>query len=396
MKIHFYCKESRVNKDGKAPVEIVIVEKGRAVIQSPIRCKPKDFSKLMKGTSPDKTYLTDMQNKAEKIYYGLLLEGKAFNAETIKRILVSGGQSKLYTLEDMFKEGLSQKMLDDPKPYTYNRYGNIVEEFYKYTGHKPSDEAESVKYNDIILFGQMVDKNNAPSTAANKKKHLKYFFTIAFKSGKIKQHPFLDYKIGRGENKDTTYLTYEEVCRIRDLRLTSHRLEKVRDLFLFAAFTGLSYVDLTYLEPNDVKRNEEGQLYIKKTRHKTGVEYTAILFEDAATIWEEYDGVLPLMSDVKYNLYLKELAKAAKIDKHLTTHTARHTAAVYCLNTLKLELPVVQKIMGHAKISQTQHYAKLLDTSVFEATKTKTPTEKSQEPKYDTVGKRFRKIVWGD
>lgn len=382
MKVHFYCKESRVNKDGKAPVEITIIEKGRAVIQSPIRCKPKDFTKMMKGSSPDKTYLMDMQSKIEKIYYSLLLDEKPFNAETIKRILISGGQSKLYTLDDLFNDGLNQKMMDDPKPYTYNRYSNIIAEFYAHTGHKPTDDADSVKYNDIVLFAQKIDKENASSTAANKKKHLKYFFTLAFKSGKIKQHPFLDYKIGRGENKDTTYLTYEELNKIRALRLTSNRLEKVRDLFVFQAFTGLSYVDLTHLEPDDVKKNEQGQLYIKKPRHKTGVEYTAILFEDAAMIWEEYNGILPIMSDVKYNLYIKELAKMAGIDKHLTTHTARHTAAVYCLNTLKLELPVVQKILGHAKISQTQHYAKLLDTSVFNATsqkdKTKTPSVKTK------------------
>lgn len=65
------------------------------------------------------------------------------------------------------------------------------------------------------------------------------------------------------------------------------------------------------------------------------------------------------------NSYLKEIADLCGIKKHLCTHLARHTAAtsVFLANNVSLEN--VSKILGHSSTKMTQHYAKVLDSSIM-------------------------------
>lgn len=56
---------------------------------------------------------------------------------------------------------------------------------------------------------------------------------------------------------------------------------------------------------------------------------------------------------------MKELADICNINKHLTTHTARHTFATTV--TLENDVPIetVSKMLGHKDIKTTQIYAKI-------------------------------------
>ena len=165
------------------------------------------------------------------------------------------------------------------------------------------------------------------------------------------------------KTKDVLYLTESEIMAIQEKRLIG-RLEKVRDLFLFQCFTGLSYSDMASLTKDDFHINENGQIYVKKPRRKTGVDYLVVLLSEAERIAEKYDFELPVLSNQRYNSYLKEIKDLCHIPKPLHTHIGRHTAATYLLNK-GVPVETVAKILGHSDIRHTQHYAKLLDDSVF-------------------------------
>lgn len=175
----------------------------------------------------------------------------------------------------------------------------------------------------------------------------------------------MGFKICRKE-KEVEFLTQEEVARIRNAQMPSERLERIRDLFLFQCYTALSYCDKAALQPSDFKRNEYGNIYIDNERLKTGVRFVAILFEDVITIAKKYDYMLPTISNQRYNTNLNILADICGITKPLHTYIGRHTAACYLLNK-GLSMEVVARIMGHSTTKITRHYAKLLDTSVFDA-----------------------------
>ena len=65
------------------------------------------------------------------------------------------------------------------------------------------------------------------------------------------------------------------------------------------------------------------------------------------------------------NAYLKEIADICNIQKHLTTHVARHTCATVVMLANDVSLENVSKILGHSSIKMTQHYAKVLDSSIM-------------------------------
>lgn len=62
---------------------------------------------------------------------------------------------------------------------------------------------------------------------------------------------------------------------------------------------------------------------------------------------------------------LKEIADICGIQKRLTTHVARHTAATVVFLANEVSMENVAKILGHSNIRMTQHYAKVLDTSIL-------------------------------
>ena len=62
---------------------------------------------------------------------------------------------------------------------------------------------------------------------------------------------------------------------------------------------------------------------------------------------------------------LKEIADLCGIAKRLTTHVARHTAATVVFLANDVSMENVSKILGHSNIRMTQHYARVLDSSIM-------------------------------
>ena len=75
--------------------------------------------------------------------------------------------------------------------------------------------------------------------------------------------------------------------------------------------------------------------------------------------------LLPVLSNQRMNSYLKEIADLCGITKKLTTHIARHTCATVVMLANKVSLENVSKILGHSSTKMTQHYAKVLDSSIM-------------------------------
>ena len=103
-------------------------------------------------------------------------------------------------------------------------------------------------------------------------------------------------------------------------------------------------------------------------RGKTKEPFTIPLLRPALDILKKYKNHLPIISNVKYNEYLKVLAQTAGIEKPLSSHWARHTGATLLLNDGGLDMKIVAKICGHSSTKITEQvYAKLLDETVVDA-----------------------------
>jgi len=65
------------------------------------------------------------------------------------------------------------------------------------------------------------------------------------------------------------------------------------------------------------------------------------------------------------NSYLKEIADLCGISKSLTTHVARHSYATSVCLANGVSIENVAKMLGHSNIKMTQHYARVLDSSIL-------------------------------
>lgn len=150
------------------------------------------------------------------------------------------------------------------------------------------------------------------------------------------------------------------------------RMQQVKDVYLFCCFTGLAFVDVASLSNADIIEIE-GAKWIKKRRQKTKKWCHVPLLKPAIRILEKHESnpiciskgkLLPVLSNQKMNAYLQEIADILGIDKHLSTHTARHTFATTVTLANHISIEVVSKMLGHSSINMTKKYARVVDDLV--------------------------------
>lgn len=372
--VNFYCRQSKANKKGFAKVQACVqIGEERIFINLPRQERPEEFAKCMKSkkATPIRDYCDSVQRRFGDICQELMEKNIPLTASILKEYWERGGASQPYTLNDMWNAFLTIKHGEigvSIEQETYDRYIIARDRFYEYTGLSHEYLAKDVSQEHILNFRSKVFKSYSDDAGGNLISRVKGAFRLAFESGKIRSTPFAGIKLTRGaahnNGGDIKYLTETQLNQIRDKEFSTERLQKVADCFCFACFTGMSFIDMKQLEPNDFLKTPNGQYYIKKKRKKTGVEFTTMLFSDALVIAQKYDFRLPVLSNQKYNEYLHEIQTICEIPITLTSHVARHTAATYMLQQ-GITTEVLQKIFGWTNERMAHKYAKVLDETIF-------------------------------
>jgi site-specific recombinase XerD len=200
-------------------------------------------------------------------------------------------------------------------------------------------------------------------------KNLKTICNYALKMEIIEKNPFNLYG-GKIKEVETCFLTEEELERIENKDFKIDRLERVKDMFLFSCYTGYAPVDALKLTRKNIIQDANKNLWIKTNRQKTESRSNVPLLPQAIRIINKYqfesDSLLPRISNQKMNAYLKEIAEIVGLDKNLTWYVSRHTFATTVTLGNGIKIENVSAMLGHKTIKQTQHYAKILDSSVSE------------------------------
>ena len=252
---------------------------------------------------------------------------------------------------------------------TLKRYERFQRFFFKWGGIKTFSD---ITEHNIILYDKYLRKHgmNDCSKWTNYHRFLNSFILDAIDAGLLKRNPYKWVNIDKGRNNDSLSkcLTPEEFNKLKSAKMPTECLEKVRDLFVFQTYTCLSYVDLRNFDFSKLVSINKMKVYIGN-RGKTGEQFTIPMLKPAMEILAKYGYALPIISNVKYNEYLKVVAQAAGIDKPISTHWARHTGATLLLNE-GIDMRIVSKICGHSSTRITEMiYAKLLDETVVNAVK---------------------------
>jgi integrase len=233
---------------------------------------------------------------------------------------------------------------------------------------------KDVDYDFIAGFETYLklDADNSNNGAIKHIQRLKKVINLAIKRGDLSSNPFATYKV-KNEKVNREFLSKEELTAIEEIELKNGTLRKVRDIFIFICYTGISYSDLMELTEESVTTGIDGDLWINIERKKTGMDTRIPVLPPAMAIIDRYKDhpeavskgtLLPMMSNQKLNQYLKEIARKCEITKPVTCHIGRHTFATTITLNNNIPIETVSKMLGHASLKTTQIYAKVLERKI--------------------------------
>lgn len=176
--------------------------------------------------------------------------------------------------------------------------------------------------------------------------------TQAQRKGEIKEFGLMYYHGTKDPKKPTVFLTMEDLEKVMKHKFESAYIERIRDLFLFQCFTGLSFADIW--SDWELKETESGKVIIGN-RKKNGQSFFVPVSDVAIHILEKYEFNLPKYTNEVYNRILKEIAALCGINKRISTHIGRKTFA-----TLKdsegWSRETISKMLGHKTYRTTEMY----------------------------------------
>ena len=217
-----------------------------------------------------------------------------------------------------------------------------------------------------------VEYNMANNHAMKIRQKLRTIYKVAIDNGWVSKNPFSTVKI-HFDPVERDVLTKSELTALIQTDMIFDRLEKMRDVFVFACFTGLAHCDVAGLTKENIITDESGQVWLKTHRQKTSEVVDIPLLEIPQLIIKKYQGMkelngklLPTLTNSCSNLYLKEVAVRCGINKTLTFHMARHTFATTVTLSNGVPIESVAKMLGHRNIRTTQIYAKIIKDKLAE------------------------------
>ena len=385
--VSFQLKRSKINKKGLAPINMRITLDGKRLELSTHRQISPDAWDNDLGCATGagdeviilNNYLNGLRSKVQRQFNILESLGKEITAETLKNAL-TGTKEKKYTLVNVFQyhnDEMKQQVGLDVAPGTYKHYltsFNWIKDFLLHQYRKNDILLDDLNYAFITRFEVYLktEKSCAHNTATKHIRRLKKVVNMALANEWLQKDPFMKYKcsykpVNRG------YLTGEELEKLENKNLPVPRLRKVRDIFLFCCYTGLSWSDVQDLKPSDITTGIDGEKWIIIYRKKTDNRSPIPILPQAQAIIDKYSNdpeagangrLLPVKSNQRMNGYLKEIADISDINKNLTMHLARHTFATTVTLANGVPIETVSKMLGHTSIKTTQIYSKVVDSKI--------------------------------
>lgn len=193
-------------------------------------------------------------------------------------------------------------------------------------------------------------------------KRLKKWVGELARLDEIPRNPYKIVSVTRGKSKKRQPLLESELKKMRDYPFDG-KLERVRDLFIFSAYTGLAFCDVQNFDYQSMTVKEGDLVFIDGNRIKTDTKFFTPILAPAMEVLKKYDFKLPQISNQKANDYLHLIQAQLGIKKNLTFHVARHSFATLALAH---DVPIenVARMLGHEDIRTTQIYAKVLHTTI--------------------------------
>ncbi len=388
LSVLFIIKKAKLLKNGEAPICMRITVNKRVAEVMIKRSIPVDLWNQKKECSKGKDrvatelnhYINTIRAKVLQIHRELEIDNKPITADIIKdcfygRDKVQRSLLEVYAEHNEKCRALIGKEYTESTVTKFDTSINRLKEYIRSCYHRDDImlaelDGQFIRNFDFWLKTEKHCQNNS---ALKHLKNLKKVVRIALANDWIKKDPFYGIHF-KQEEINVEFLSREELDILMNKEFAIKRLEQVRDIFVFCCFTALAFVDVQQLSREHLIKDNNGALWIRKARQKTNQMCNIPVLSIPQRILRKYEDnaecikkgvLLPVISNQRMNAYLKEIADLCGITKRLTTHVARHTAATVVFLANDVSMENVSKILGHSNIRMTQHYAKVLDSSIM-------------------------------
>ena len=417
---HFYLKDKKCTTETLINLIYLIGSKTKKKLKysTKIKIKPTfwDFNKERAKLSVNHTENIEINNKLANMQSHASVINMTYpdiSVQDFKLKLDKAIQQNSFTIEnDLYPEFITfienfvhfEKNKTNPT-ITYKKYNSVLNHLKAYNSN--------LKYSDITLdffdkYPNWLFNNTNVKSQNSVSRDIEVIKTVMEKTSKLKYididgtvkkyHNNLDFKEFSAKRVLTTKhdLTYEELIYLLNFDLSQNkRLERVRDIFLIAAFTGLRYSDFSRLTKNNIKQIGDKKIIeihtFKGNRLKADNKVIIPVFPELDEILTKFNYEFPKVpSSQKMNDYLKELCKLVGLDRlvldkssvkgkiiekyiplysAISNHTARYTFISIMLNHFELSPyqimqmtgQTLKTLMGYAKEDKTMNALTVLD-----------------------------------
>ena len=379
----------RAKKDGSFPVYIRITKNRKSTWQSTdIAIKAKDWDDTkgkVKPSHPNSARLNALLNQLELQYQTDLIDiengQSTMSVRGIKQKF-NGQDAKNFTLtaKEIYTSYKIQGQIA-----SYDKARSIVKKFTTYM-HSENFTFQDIDIRLLLRYQAYLieEKKNKPSSINRELKFIKTVFLYAQRMEYIplNVNPFINFKFLKAVS-ERGFLTPAEITQFEQANCEAIPfLEKAKDIALFQYYSGgLRISDALLLKWENII---DGRIYltIKKTGKQTSHKITdkalliAAKYKANATsfVFGYFKDDLDLNDPVKVdgeisaktaliNKALKRVGAIGRIEKRISTHLLRHSFATNALQQ-GMSLDVLQSILKHSNIRETQIYAKVLNYKV--------------------------------
>uniref|UniRef100_UPI00404B5E36 site-specific integrase n=2 Tax=Gelidibacter sp. TaxID=2018083 RepID=UPI00404B5E36 len=374
-------------RQGAAPIYARITVNGkRAFISVKRKINITDWNQSAgkgKGNSPKirqlNSYLDQVYGQLLDAHKQLLAEHKIISSQTLKNrylgtdetfkkltdllnyhnvnmvnILKAGTMKNYYTTEKYLKEFVQSVMKCEDIYLKQINYRFITDFEHFLRTYKPKTYRLAPTNNGVMKHLE----------------RLKKLLNLAQKLEWVEKDPFAKFSL-KFDKVEREFLNEQELEDILNYTSTRNALMQTRDIFVFACYTGLSWIDVKNLNTNHIVCGIDGEKWIYTFREKTDTPVKIPILGKAQELLDKYaekmqesTSLLPVYSNQKTNHYLKAIALGLGIRKKLTFHVARHTFATTVTLSNGVPIETVSKLLGHTKLSTTQIYARVVERKV--------------------------------
>ena len=396
--ITLLLKDNKKNLSGEMPVYLRIIKGRKAkfistgVIVHPDKWddKKQRVKKAYRNSARINAALAKKVAEAEDIAVTMETKQHYVSSKKIKAKIMGGTPESFIKYMDQY----NQDIKDKGKIGTYRQAATVLSKLKEYLEEKDL-MFDEMDFHFLKRYEQYlkIEKTNGINTIHSNLKIFRKVFNNAIREDIIEPHvnPFLKYKLTTEKTKKE-YLTEEEIKKIEDLVLKEGSVMfHHRNIYIFATYAGgIRISDLLLLRWQNYNGTHLN-IITQKTKESVPIKLPAKAIE-IIEMYANYqpdrkptDFIFPfLKNDIDYskdpellfnaissntafaNKNLVTIGKDAKVEKHFSFHSSRHTFATRALRK-GMRIEYVSKLMGHTTIKTTQIYTKIVNEELDNA-----------------------------